>query len=90
MGDPPSPRTSIRSRLLIFLTGSLLFMIVGAAIVTYRVAVYASNDAYDRSLLDPALDIADHVSSDGARARNRRRTSKPSISGSPMSSTRRS
>jgi two-component system, OmpR family, sensor histidine kinase TctE len=69
MGDLPSPRTSIRRRLLIFLTGSLLVMIVGAAIVTYRVAVYASNDAYDRSLLDPALDIADHVSSDGARAR---------------------
>ena len=53
--------TSIRRRLLVFLSGPLLLMIVGASIVTYWVALRAANDAYDRSLLDPALDIADNL-----------------------------
>src|SRR5437660_633617 len=43
-------------------------MIVGAALVTYWVAVRAANDAYDRSLLDPVLDIADHIRNDGSGA----------------------
>src|SRR5260221_8302809 len=57
MPRPPS----IRRRLLVFLISSLLLMIGGAAIVTYSVAVRSANDAYDRSLLDPAFDIADNV-----------------------------
>jgi len=54
-------RISIRSRLLQFLLGSLLLMVVGAAVVTYFVAVHAANDAYDRSLLDPVVDIAENI-----------------------------
>ena len=57
-------RPSIRRRLMVFLIGSLLLMIAGAAIVTYSVAWRSANDAYDRSLLDPAFDIADNVSVD--------------------------
>ncbi len=56
-GRPPS----IRRRLMVFLIGSLLLMVAGAAIVTYSVAWRSANDAYDRSLLDPAFDIADNV-----------------------------
>lgn len=55
---------SIRRRLLVFLISSLVFMVSGAAIVTYWVAQRSANDAYDRSLLDPAFDIADNVSVD--------------------------
>ena len=69
MGDAPPRRASIRRRLLIFLSGSLLVMIVGAAGVTYWVALRAANDAYDRSLLDPALDIAENIRADAAGAR---------------------
>ena len=60
--------TSIRRSLLIFLSGALLLMIVGAGLVTYWVAVRAANDAYDRSLLDPALDIADNLRVDAVGA----------------------
>ncbi len=65
--DSPRP-ASIRRRLLIFLISSLLLMICGAAVVTYSVAVRSANDAYDRSLLDPAFDIADNVSIDARGA----------------------
>jgi len=61
MSDTTARRTSIRSRLLQFLLGSLLLMVVGAAVVTYIVAVHAANDAYDRSLLDPVVDIAENI-----------------------------
>src|SRR5258708_2324008 len=64
MSDAPERPASIRRRLLIFLISSLLLMIGGAAVVTYSVAVLSANDAYDRSLLDPAFDIADNVSID--------------------------
>ena len=64
-----SPPTSIRRRLLVFLSGSLLLMIAGASSVTYWVALRAANDAYDRSLLDPALDIADNIRVDATGAR---------------------
>jgi two-component system sensor histidine kinase TctE len=64
MNDDPERPASIRRRLLIFLISSLLLMICGAAVVTYSVAVLSANDAYDRSLLDPAFDIADNVSID--------------------------
>ena len=56
--------TSIRRRLLLFLAGALLMMVVGAAFVTYWVALHAANDAYDRSLLDHVLDIADDIKID--------------------------
>jgi two-component system sensor histidine kinase TctE len=62
-------RTSIRRRLLIFLLGALLLMIVGASVVSYWVAERAANDAYDRSLLDPALDLADNIRVDATGAR---------------------
>jgi len=42
---------------------------VGATLITYFVAVSAANGAYDRSLLDPLRDIADHIRSDGRGAR---------------------
>jgi two-component system sensor histidine kinase TctE len=64
MTDDPGRPTSIRRRLLIFLISSLLLMVSGAAIVTYWVASRSANNAYDRSLLDPAFDIADNVSID--------------------------
>jgi two-component system sensor histidine kinase TctE len=69
MHDAGVAGTSIRRRLLIFLFGALLLMIVGASVVTYWVAVRAANDAYDRSLLDPALDIADNIRVDTTGAR---------------------
>jgi two-component system sensor histidine kinase TctE len=62
MGPSAVPRaTSIRRRLLLFLVGALLLMVVGAAVVTYLVAVHAANDAYDSSLLDPVFDISDNI-----------------------------
>jgi hypothetical protein len=69
MSDARPPATSIRRQLLIFLSGSLVVMLVGAALVTYWVALSSANDAYDRSLLDPVLDIADNIRSDGSGAR---------------------
>jgi two-component system sensor histidine kinase TctE len=69
MGDTGAAPTSIRWRLLMFLSGALFLMIVGAGVVTYWVAVRAANDAYDRSLLDPALDIADNIRVDATGAR---------------------
>ena len=69
MPEGGAARTSIRRRLLVFLSGALLLMIVGASSVTYWVALRAANDAYDRSLLDPALDIADNIRVDASGAR---------------------
>ena len=66
MADERAPAPSIRRRLLVYLTGSLLLVVVAVALVTYAVAHRAANDAYDRSLLDPALDIADHIRTDAA------------------------
>jgi two-component system sensor histidine kinase TctE len=63
---PGSP--SIRRRLLLFLISSLLLMVSGAAVVTYVVALHSANNAYDRSLLDPAFDIADNVIVDAGGA----------------------
>jgi two-component system sensor histidine kinase TctE len=68
MIDAGSPRTSIRRRLLAFLIVSLLLAVSAAAVVTYRVALSAANDAYDRSLLDPVFDIADNVVVDASGA----------------------
>ncbi len=68
MNDGARMPPSIRRRLLQFLISSLVFMIAGAAVVSYVVALHAANYAYDRSLLDPALDIAENVRIDTAGA----------------------
>ncbi len=62
-------RVSIRRRLLIFLIGSLFLALTGAGMISYRVAVKSANDAYDRSLLDPAIDIANNVTVDAGGVR---------------------
>ena len=60
--------TSIRRRLLLFLVSSAFLMVSGATVVTYWIAQHLTNNAYDRSLLDPALDIADNVRLDKSGA----------------------
>ncbi len=62
-------RKSVRRRLLIFLTCSLLMLVAGAATVTYIIAVRASDAAYDRALLDPAVDLSDNIKVDDGTAR---------------------
>lgn len=69
MNEAPARRTSIRRRLLVFLVGSLLLMVVGATFVSYRVALRSASDAYDRALLDPAIDITENIKVDAAGAR---------------------
>jgi two-component system sensor histidine kinase TctE len=68
MSEPRARPPSIRRRLLLFLASSLLLMVLGAAMVTYLVALHSANNAYDRSLLDPLLDIADNVRVDASGA----------------------
>src|SRR5438046_7544974 len=60
---------SIRRRLLLFLIPSLLLLVLSASARTYFVALHVATSAYDRSLLDPALDMAANVTidSDGPR-----------------------
>jgi two-component system sensor histidine kinase TctE len=62
-------RKSVRRRLLIFLTCSLLMLVAGATTVTYWIAVRAANAAYDRALLDPAVDLSDNIRVEGGIAR---------------------
>ena len=62
-------RSSVRRRLLLFLIPSLLLLIVGAAALTYHVALRVATSAYDRSLLDPALDIAANIEVDSSGPR---------------------
>ncbi len=69
MSRAAAPPWSIRRRLLLFMLGSLLIMVVGASIIGYRVAVHSANDAYDSALLDPAIDIAENVRVDATGAR---------------------
>ena len=61
MADARPEQPSIRRRLLTYLVTALLLVILGVAVVTYVVAHRSANDAYDRSLLDPALDISEHM-----------------------------
>lgn len=61
MPDQAPRATSIRRGLLVFLVTCTVVVVSGAAAITYVIAVHLSNNAYDRSLLDPALDIADNV-----------------------------
>jgi two-component system sensor histidine kinase TctE len=68
MRDAVRGMTSIRRRLLLFLVSSLVLMVAGAGLVSYRVALRSANNAYDRSLLDPALDIAENLRVDAKGA----------------------
>ena len=68
MSDVPRARPSIRRRLMVFLVSSLMLMVAGAGAVSYWVALRSANDAYDRSLLDPALDIAENLRIDAGGA----------------------
>jgi two-component system sensor histidine kinase TctE len=52
---------SIRRRLLLFLIPSLLLLVLCAGVLTYGVALSVATTAYDRSLLDPALDMAENI-----------------------------
>jgi two-component system sensor histidine kinase TctE len=52
---------SIRRRLLSFLIPALLALVVCAAVLSYILALHTATSAYDRSLLDPALDMAENV-----------------------------
>jgi len=61
MTSAPRARQSIRRRLVLFLVTMLLLLVGAAAVITYFVAVRAANDAYDRSLLDPALDLQQNL-----------------------------
>jgi two-component system, OmpR family, sensor histidine kinase TctE len=64
MSDAATKPFSIRRQLLLFLISAAVLMVSAAAAVTYFVALRATNNAYDRSLLDPAFDIADNVTLD--------------------------
>ena len=68
MSDKVAKPTSIRRRLLLFLASAAVLMVSSATAVTYWVALHLSNNAYDRSLLDPAFDIADNVRLDKSGA----------------------
>src|SRR5512135_1069827 len=61
MSDAPPARQSIRRRLLVFLVGTLILLVSAAAVITYLVAVRAANDAYDRALLDPTLELQQNL-----------------------------
>jgi two-component system sensor histidine kinase TctE len=54
--------------MLLLISSALLVMVAGATVVTYLVALRSANNAYDRSLLDPVLDIADNVRVDASGA----------------------
>jgi len=66
MDSGPVRRGSIRRRLLLFLIPSFLILIIGASAATYFVALHVARSAYDRSLLDPALDMAANVTVDSS------------------------
>src|SRR5712692_1909714 len=52
---------SVRSRLLVWLLAPLALLLGGSAVVAYHMALDIATDAYDRSLLDPALAIAQQL-----------------------------
>ena len=60
-GKPTMPEAAeppgIRRRLLLFLVPLLLLVVICAGALTYRVALSVATSAYDRGLLDPALDL---------------------------------
>lgn len=64
MDDSRVSRESIRRRLLLFVIPSVLMLVIGAALITYWVALRAANTAYDRALLDPVIDLSENIKSD--------------------------
>ena len=60
---------SIRRRLLGLLAAGMFFVLATAGAVITWSASTAVNNAYDRMLLDPAIDISENVVIDGGRAR---------------------
>jgi two-component system sensor histidine kinase TctE len=52
---------SVRRRLLLFLIPPLSLLVVCAGALTYVVALSVATTNYDRSLLDPALDLAENI-----------------------------
>ena len=69
MDDSRVSRESIRRRLLLFVIPSVLILVIGAALITYWVALRAANTAYDRALLDPVIDLSENIKSDANGAR---------------------
>jgi two-component system, OmpR family, sensor histidine kinase TctE len=69
MSDQAPRRNSIRRRVLTFLIPSLLLLVLLGAGFSYLDAVNIAASSYDRSLLDPALDMAENVrvGADGPR-----------------------
>ncbi|HWZ72980.1 MAG TPA: sensor histidine kinase, partial [Casimicrobiaceae bacterium] len=69
MTDRAPRRNSIRRRVLTFLIPSLLLLVLLGACFSYFEAVKIAALSYDRSLLDPALDMAENVrvGADGPR-----------------------
>ncbi len=64
MPDTAAAAQSVRRRLLVFLVPSLLLLVLCGGALTYGVALSVATSAYDRSLLDPALDMVQNVSVD--------------------------
>ena len=68
MSEAQAP-PSIRRRMLMFLISSLIVMVAGASASSpIGSRLRSANDAYDRSLLDPALDIAENLRIDAGGA----------------------
>ena len=61
MSEHAPRRESIRWRLLMFLVPALLLLVAAAAALSYVVALRVAISVYDRSLLDPVLDMAENV-----------------------------
>ena len=61
MTEQAPARESIRWRLLMFLVPALLLLVAAAAALSYAVALRVAISVYDRSLLDPVLDMAENV-----------------------------
>ena len=61
MSERVPTQGSIRGRLLIFLVPALLLVVAAAAALSYVVALRVAISVYDRSLLDPVLDMAENV-----------------------------
>jgi len=59
------PERSVRRRLLFWLLGPLAVLLAAGGVAAYRIALTIATDAYDRSLLDPALAIAERLRTDG-------------------------
>lgn len=57
--------TSIRHRVLLSMAGVLLAVVAAATVIAWNVGVRMAADAYDRSLLDPAVALAGSVRDEG-------------------------